>query len=140
MPAGEFRADDPTHRKQDSRIKERVMERREVFIALLLKWYARYDKEGLGLPECIKAETRAITDELDAVGGWARMNLVFKASERTPIQVVYRKYVEDCQRAEKDYVGLEEFGKRMRRCYEIRNCRHNDDYGCINRIVSYLLK
>jgi P4 family phage/plasmid primase-like protien len=139
MPSEEFNPSDTTHRKQDPRIKERVMERREIFIALLLKWYARYDKEGLEMVDCIKTETRAVTDELDAVGGWARGNLVFKVGERTPIQLVYRKYVEDCDKAEKDHVGLEEFGKRLRRCYEVKNCRHNDEYGPCNRIISYRL-
>jgi phage/plasmid-associated DNA primase len=58
MPAGEFRADDPTHRKQDPRIKERVVERRNVFAGLLLKWYGRYDKEGLVVPPCIAEDHR----------------------------------------------------------------------------------
>ena len=57
--------------------------------------------------------------------------------ERTPVQVVYRSYVDVCEKEEKDHVGLEEFGKRLRRCYEVKNCRNNDDYGCVNRIISY---
>ena len=140
MPPGEFNGADSTHRLQDPRIKERVMERRGVFIAMLLKWYGRYNSEGLVMPECIRAETRAVTDDLDAVGAWARANLVFKVGERTPVQVVYRKYVEDCTTAEKDHVGLEEFGKRIKRCYEVKSIRHNDEYSQCSRIVSYKLK
>lgn len=139
MPADEFREDDPTHRRRDPRIKERVLDKRMAFMALLMKWYTRYNTEGLGLPECIKAETSAITDEMDAVGGWARKALEFKVGERTPTQVVFRKYVEDMESLEKDHIGLEEFGKRLRRCYEVRNCRHNDEYGACNRIISYKL-
>ena len=51
MPPGEYNAADPTHRAQDPRIKERVLERRGVFMAMLLKWYGRYEKEGLELPD-----------------------------------------------------------------------------------------
>ncbi len=139
MPSGEYNETDPTHKKQDPRIKERVVERRNVFIALLLKWYIRYDKEGLELPDCIKAETRTVTDELDAVGGWARANLIFKIGEKTPVQVVYRKYVEDCDSAEKDHVGLDEFSKRIKRCYDVKSIRHNDEYSQCSRIISYKL-
>jgi phage/plasmid-associated DNA primase len=140
MPAGDYRADDPTHRRQDSRIKERVLEKRMAFMALLLKWYGRYNVDGLVLPDGLKMETLAVTDELDSVGAWARGAMEFKVGERTPIQVVFRKYVEDMADAEKDHVGIEDFGKRLRRIYEIKNCRHNDENGCVNRIISYKLK
>jgi len=140
MPSGEFRADDPTHRLQDARIKERVLERRMAFMGLLLRWYTRYDSEGLELPECVRGETRVVTDELDAVGGWARGALEFKSGERTPVQVVYRRYVTEMTALDKDHVGLEEFGKRVRRCYEVRNCRHNDEFANCSRIICYKLK
>jgi hypothetical protein len=110
-----------------------------VFMALL-RWYARYNVEGLGMVDCVKRETLAVTDELDAVGAWARGALEFKSGERTPVQVAYRRYVHDCEVAEKDSVPLEEFGKRIRRCYEVRNCRHSDEFGPCNRIISYKLK
>lgn len=60
MPAGEYRADDPTHKKQDSRIKERVLEKRMAFMAMLLKWYKRYDAEGLEMIECIKKKLQPL--------------------------------------------------------------------------------
>jgi phage/plasmid-associated DNA primase len=138
--AGEFRADDPTHKRQDPRIKERVLEQRMTFMAMLLKWYNRYNKEGLELPTCIRDETSAVTDELDAVGGWARGALEFKSGERTPVQVVYRRYVEDMEKAEKDHVGLDEFCKRIRRCYEVKQTRCEDQYKQCSRIISYQLK
>jgi phage/plasmid-associated DNA primase len=140
MPPGEFRSDDPTHRRQDPRIKERVLEKRMTFMALLLRWYKRYDTEGLCMVDCIKRETQGITDELDAVGGWARVTLGFKAGERTPVQIVYRRYVEDMDAAEKDRVGLEEFSKRIRRCYDVKTCRHADEYANCARIIGYRIK
>jgi phage/plasmid-associated DNA primase len=140
MPAGEYNAADPTHRLQDPRIKERVLEKRVVFMAMLLKWYRRYNVEGLAVPPCVRAETSVVTDELDAVGAWARGALEFRVEARTPVQLVHRAYVDACHREEKDCVGLEEFGKRLRRCYEVKNCRHRDEYGCVNRIISYTLK
>jgi P4 family phage/plasmid primase-like protien len=139
MPPGEYRADDTTHRRQDPRIKERVMERRNVFIALLLKWYKRYDSEGLVMPDCVKEETRAVTDELDAVGGWARRAMVFKVNEKPPLSVVYRKYTEDMENESKEYISLVEFGKRMHRCFELRICRNDDEYGKVNRVMNYKL-
>ena len=142
MPAGDYRDEDPTHRKQDPRIKERVMERRVVFMAMLLKWYSVYNKEGLDIPDCIREETRKITDELDAVGGWARNSLEFKVNEKPPISVVYRKYVEDMEKESRGYVEIGEFGKRMNRCFELHICRNGskDDYGKVNRLINYKIK
>jgi hypothetical protein len=111
-----------------------------VFMALLLRWYACYDAEGLEIPECVRGETRIVTDELDAVGGWARGALEFKIGERIPVQVVYRRYVSDMVELEKDHVGLDEFSKRIRRCYEVKQARMNDEFGQCARIVSYKLK
>jgi P4 family phage/plasmid primase-like protien len=143
MPPGEFRADDPTHRRQDARIKERVLEKRMVFMVLLLKWYAQYNSEGLVLPEGLKSETLAVTDELDAVGAWARGALEFKVGERTPIRMVFERYVADMGAAEKDYVSLDEFSKRLKRIYEIKQARMPSDYdefGQCMRLFSYKLK
>lgn len=142
MPAGEYRADDPTHRRQDPRIKERVLEKRMAFMALLLKWYGRYNAEGLALPEGLKTETLAVTDELDAVGAWARGALAFKVGERTPIRVVFERYVSDMGAAEKDHVSLDEFSKRLKRIYEIKQARMPSDYdefGQCMRLFSYRL-
>lgn len=140
MPAGEYRADDPTHKRQDSRIKERVLEKRMAFMAMLMKWYSRYDTEGLELVAKIKEETSAITDDLDAVGAWARGALEFKCGERTPVQVAFRKYVSDMEALDKDHVGLDEFSKRIKRCYEVRNVRQRDEFNQCMRIMSYKLK
>jgi P4 family phage/plasmid primase-like protien len=143
VPASEFRADDPTHRRQDPRIKERVMERRNVFIALLLRWYVIYDSEKeLAVPECVRADTRKITDELDAVGGWAREAMEFKANERPPLSVVYAKYMEDMERESKEYVKIAEFGKRMNRYFDLRICRNGDkdEFNQVNRVINYRLK
>jgi P4 family phage/plasmid primase-like protien len=140
MPAGEFRVDDPTHKRQDPRIKERVLEKRMAFMAMLLKWYGRYDAEGLELVDCVKRETAAITDELDAVGAWARGALEFKIGERTPVQMAFRKYVEDMERAEKDHVGMDEFSKRIKRCYDVKVTRSTDEFGQCSRIQSYRLR
>ena len=85
-------------------------------------------------------ETAAITDEMDAVGAWARGALEFKIGERTPVQVVYRKYVNDCETSEKEYVGMDEFSKRMKRCFEIKQARHTDVYNVCSRIINYKLK
>ena len=59
---------------------------------MLLKWYKIYNTEALGIPLCIKGETSVITDELDAVGAWSKVNLVFKGGERTPVHIIYAKY------------------------------------------------
>jgi P4 family phage/plasmid primase-like protien len=139
MPAGEFNGADPTHRLQDPRIKERVCERRMVFMAMLLRWYRRYNTEGLEVPACIRTETSAVTDELDAVGAWARGALEFKVGARTPVQIIFKAYVDAFEAEGKEHVGLEEFSKRLRRCYEVKNCRNKDDYGACNRIISYKL-
>lgn len=74
------------------------------------------------------------------MGAWARGALEFKVGERTPMQVVYRRYVEDCQAGEKEYVGLDDFSKRMKRVYEVKVCRNNDDYNHCTRIISYKMK
>ena len=142
MPAGEYNAADPTHRLQDPRIKERVLEKRVVFMAMLLKWYRRYNVEGLTVPLCVKGETSVVTDELDAVGAWARGALEFRVNEKTPLSVVYHKYLDDMGRESKESISNEEFGKRMRRCYELRNCRNSDKDGMgqVNRIINYILK
>jgi phage/plasmid-associated DNA primase len=142
MPIGEYNSSDPTHRKQDPRIKERVSEQRMTFMALLMKWYSRYNNEGLCAPECVKVETRCITDELDAVGGWARQTLEFKANEKPPLSVIYKKYMDDMDSDSKEYIGVVEFGKRMNRCFELRICRNGDkdDYGKVNRLINYRIK
>ena len=137
MPAGEYNAADPTHRLQDPRIKERVCERRMVFMALLLRWYRRYNTEGLDVPACVRAETSAVTDELDSVGAWARGALEFKVGARTPLRTVHAAYIEACETEERDYVGLDEFGKRMKKCFETKNCRGKDDPTMCARIISY---
>lgn len=87
-----------------------------------------------------KKETSAITDELDAVGAWAREALHFKVGERTPVQLAFRKYVADMDLLEKHHVGLDEFSKRIRRCYEVKSIRHNDEFNQCMRIISYKLK
>jgi len=140
MPAGEFNAADPTHRLQDPRIKERVCEKRMVFMAMLLRWYRRYNKEGLEVPACVRAETSAVTDELDAVGAWARGALEFKVGARTPLRIVHKAYMDACESTSKDSIGLEDFGKRMKKCFETKNCRGKDDPTMCVRIISYELK
>jgi hypothetical protein len=57
MPDGEYNPEDPSHRRRDPRIKEKVLEKRNAYMAMLIKWYSIYDKEGLILPKCIKDET-----------------------------------------------------------------------------------
>jgi phage/plasmid-associated DNA primase len=140
MPAGEYNAADPTHRLQDPRIKERVMEKRAAFMAMLLKWYRRYNVEGLAVPPCVRAETSAVTDELDAVGAWARGALEFKVGARTALRVVHQAYITACVNESKDSVGLEEFGKRIKKCFETKNCRSIEDPTMCVRIISYVLK
>jgi hypothetical protein len=93
-------------------------------------------KDGEGL----KSETLAVTDELDAVGAWARGALEFKVGELTPIRMVFERYVADMGAAEKDHVSLDEFSKRLKRIYEIRNVRHDDGYNQCMRIMSYKIK
>lgn len=139
MPSGEYRADDPTHRRQDPRIKERVLEKRMAFMAMLLKWYRVYNEEGLVLPDGLKTETLAVTDELDAVGAWARGALEFKVGERTPVRVVFERYVADMATAEKDHVSMDEFSKRLKRIYEIKITRGVDEFGQCSRIHGYKL-
>jgi len=140
MPAGEYNAADPTHRLQDPRIKERVMEKRGAFMAMLLKWYRRYNVEGLDVPPCVKAETSAVTDELDAVGAWARGALEFRVGARTALRVVHQAYITACATESKDSVGLEEFGRRIKKCFETKSCRSIEDPVMCARIISYVLK
>jgi phage/plasmid-associated DNA primase len=141
LPVGEYNPADPSHKLQDPRIKEKVIEKRMAFMNMLLKWYKIYNTEALGIPLCIKGETTAITDELDAVGAWAKLNLVFKTGERTPVHTVYAKYHGDSLADEKDYVSAIEFGKRIKRYYDIKNCRqNNDEFGQCMRILGYKLK
>ena len=68
------------------------------------------------------------------------MNLVFKGGERTPVINVYAKYVEHCVAEGKDYVSGIEFGKRIKRYYEVKNCKFNDENGQCMRIMGYKLK
>jgi phage/plasmid-associated DNA primase len=118
------------------------MEKRGAFMVVLLRWYRRYNTEGLDVPPCVRAETSAVTDELDAVGAWARGALEFRVNEKTPLSIVYHKYVDDMEKGSKESISNEEFGKRMRRCYELRNCRNGDKDGTgqVNRIINYTLK
>jgi hypothetical protein len=88
----------------------------------------------------VRNETRVVTDELDVVGGWARVALEFKCGERTPVQIVYRRYVTEMEAEDKDHVGLDEFSKRIKRCYEVKQARHNDEFNVCARIMSYKLK
>jgi hypothetical protein len=91
----------------------------------------------------VKKETLAVTDELDAVGAWARGALEFKVGERTPVRVVFERYVADMGAAEKDHVNMDEFSKRLKRIYEIKQARMPeiyDGYGQCMRVFSYKLK
>lgn len=79
----------------------------------------------------------------DAVGAWARGALEFKVGERTPVRVVFEKYVADMGAAEKDHVSMDEFSKRLKRIYEIKQARmpvEYDTYGVCARIMSYILR
>jgi len=107
---------------------------------MLLKWYRRYNVEGLAVPLCVKAETSIVTDELDAVGAWARGALEFRVGARTALRLVHQAYTTACVAESKDYVGLEEFGRRVKRCFETKNCRSTDDPVMCVRIISYTLK
>jgi P4 family phage/plasmid primase-like protien len=140
MPADVYNADDPTHKKQDPTIKENILAKRDVFINMLLKWYRIYMREGLVKPACVIAETGAVTSEMDSVGGWAKLNLVFKSGTRTPVRILYDRYVENNQNGSSEIIGSEEFGKRIKRCYEVKRCRHGDDYGVCSRVIGYTLK
>jgi hypothetical protein len=48
--------------------------------------------------------------------------------------------VEDMEAAGKDNVRLDEFSKRIRRCYEVKNVRNNDEFNQCMRIICYKLK
>lgn len=42
--------------------------------------------------------------------------------------------------SEKDHVGIDEFSKRIKRCYEVKQSRMGDEYGQCSRILSYKLR
>jgi hypothetical protein len=72
-----------------------------------------------------------------------RVALEFKVGERTPIRIVFEQYIADMGAAEKDHVSLDEFSKRLKRIYEIKQARmptEYDAFGVCARIMSYKLK
>jgi hypothetical protein len=54
--------------------------------------------------------------------------------------VVHQAYITACATESKDCVGLEEFGKRIKKCFETKNCRSIEDPTMCVRIISYVLK
>jgi hypothetical protein len=72
----------------------------------------------------------------DNLAAYMSCALEFRVNEKTPLSVVYHKYLDDMGRESKESISNEEFGKRMRRCYELRNCRNSDKDGMgqVNRI------
>ncbi len=60
--------------------------------------------------------------------------------ERTPIRVVFERYSSDMTTSEKDHVNLDEFSKRLKRIYEIKNVRHDDGFNQCMRLMSYMIK
>jgi P4 family phage/plasmid primase-like protien len=138
MPEGEYNPEDPSHRKRDPRIKEKVLEKRNAFIAMLIKWYSIYEEEGLTPPKCIKEETLGVVDELDEIGKWARNNLVFDKYARIPLEEVYNKY----SNVAINYITIERFSKILNKQYEIKRARGIDasDKKISSRIIGYKIK
>jgi phage/plasmid-associated DNA primase len=139
MPSEDYNPDDPTHRKQDPKINETVLNNRNAFIALLLKWYKKYNDSGLIKPECIIEETKIVTDAMDEIGSWLRQNLIFESGTKIPVVIIHNRFLEDNQENQLN-ISLNEFSKRLKRLYDVGRCRANDEYNQCSRIINYKLK
>ncbi len=83
----------------------------------ILRWAVEgclaWQREGLGDPSVVRTATERYRDEMDALAGFLDECVVLKASQRSGASVLYRTYVQWCERVGERSTSQRRFGQRL---------------------------
>jgi putative DNA primase/helicase len=104
----------PSHLRQDKRLGEKLRAEREGILAWLVRGCMDWLRDGLTLPEKVKAATRDFRGEEDTLARWIEECCTTgDESYRCRSQRLYGNYKEWCQRASEEPLSQKYFGPAL---------------------------